>query len=197
MARRSASRPPAFHSAASWRVSRVGLEGRRREPAGSRDYEPTSMRRRKLPSEPSPATGGFACSVGPNGTFCRGRCHLESDPRGGVVPELVRDDAKPVVDKRYGDAVEGHRPPNRPRRAGGGPARRNRGADRRVCSTLHGAITRGYDATLVADAHTTGDLSEWRAPSSELVVTHTNLYWDKHAAPGRTAGTVPTADVSF
>ena len=36
--------------------------------------------------------------------------------------------------------------------------------DECIRSTLHGAIARGYDATLVADAHTTEDLSEWGAP---------------------------------
>jgi hypothetical protein len=29
------------------------------------------------------------------------------------------------------------------------------------------------------------------------VIAHTNLYWGFYAAPGRTAGTVATADVDF
>jgi hypothetical protein len=29
------------------------------------------------------------------------------------------------------------------------------------------------------------------------VITHTNLYWRYQSAPGRTAGTVDTAEVSF
>ena len=69
--------------------------------------------------------------------------------------------------------------------------------DECIRSTLHGAIVRGYDATLVADAHTTEDLSEYGAPPPALVIAHTNLYWANHAAPGRTAGTVETADVDF
>ena len=69
--------------------------------------------------------------------------------------------------------------------------------DECIRSTLHGAIVRGYDATLVADAHTTEDLSAYGAPPPELVIAHTNLYWANHAAPGRTAGTVDTADVDF
>jgi hypothetical protein len=56
---------------------------------------------------------------------------------------------------------------------------------------------RGYDATLVGDAHTTEDLSEWGAPTPDLVIAHTNLYWDNHTAPGRTAATVQTGDVAF
>ena len=69
--------------------------------------------------------------------------------------------------------------------------------DECIRSTLHGAITRGYDATLVADAHTTEDLSEYGAPTPDKVIAHTNLYWKYHSAPGRTAGTVATADVDF
>ena len=58
-------------------------------------------------------------------------------------------------------------------------------------------LVRGYDATLVSDAHTTEDLSPWGAPPPELVIAHTNLYWGKHEAPGRTAGTVEAKDVDF
>jgi isochorismatase family protein len=32
---------------------------------------------------------------------------------------------------------------------------------------------------------------------TEQVIAHTNLYWGFQEAPGRTAGTVPTADVTF
>ena len=57
-------------------------------------------------------------------------------------------------------------------------------------SPLHGmrkavtAIVRGYDATLVADAHTTEDLTEWGAPPPTQVIDHTNLYWGNHPHPG-------------
>jgi hypothetical protein len=69
--------------------------------------------------------------------------------------------------------------------------------DECIRSTLHGAIVRGYDATLVGDAHTTDDLSAYGAPPPDKVIAHTNLYWRDHTAPGRTAGTVSTADVDF
>ena len=56
----------------------------------------------------------------------------------------------------------------------------------------------GYDATLVADAHTTDDPSQWGAPlDAAQVIAHTNLYWKYHSAPGRTGGVVPTAEVAF
>ncbi|NTV40561.1 MAG: isochorismatase family protein, partial [Demequinaceae bacterium] len=62
-----------------------------------------------------------------------------------------------------------------------------------VRSTIHGAFTRGYDVTLVHDAHTTEDLSSWGAPSPALVIAHTNLYWAHQTAPGRVAD-VASAD---
>lgn len=64
-------------------------------------------------------------------------------------------------------------------------------------STLHGAVVRGYDATLVSDAHTTEDCTDYGAPTPDKVIAHTNLYWQHHDAPGRTAGTVTTDDVTF
>jgi Isochorismatase family len=66
-----------------------------------------------------------------------------------------------------------------------------------VRATLHGAFVRGYDVTLVGDAHTTEDLSEYGAPPPDQVIAHTNLYWQDESAPGRTAATVDSAEVSF
>ncbi len=73
------------------------------------------------------------------------------------------------------------------------------GAQTDACirSTLHGAFVRGYDATLVSDAHTTEDQTAWGAPPPDQVIAHTNLYWKYQTAPGRTAGTVETKDVDF
>ena len=73
------------------------------------------------------------------------------------------------------------------------------GAQTDACirSTLHGALVRGYDATLVKDAHTTDDQSAWGAPPPDQVIAHTNLYWTYQTAPGRVGGTVATKDVRF
>ena len=59
------------------------------------------------------------------------------------------------------------------------------------------AFARGYDATLVSDARTTEDQTEWGAPPPDQVIAHTNMYWTYQTAPGRTAGTVETKDVNF
>ena len=73
------------------------------------------------------------------------------------------------------------------------------GAQTDACirSTLHGALVRGYDATLVSDAHTTEDQTAWGSPPPDQVIAHTNLYWTYQTAPGRTAGTVETEVVDF
>ncbi|MEP7020896.1 MAG: cysteine hydrolase family protein [Pseudonocardiales bacterium] len=114
------------------------------------------------------------------------------------VPELTQDESEPVVHKRYPDSFEetdlettlAERQIGRLIVAGAQ-------SDECIRSTLHGAIVRGYDATLVADAHTTEDLTEWGAPPPDKVIAHTNLYWGNHEAPGRRAGTVSTDSVDF
>lgn len=115
-----------------------------------------------------------------------------------IVPELSPDEAEPLVEKNYGDSFE--ETTLETVLSGLGVGRLVvAGAQTDACirSTLHGAIVRGYDATLVSDAHTTEDLSPWGAPPPDQVIVHTNLYWNDHNAPGRTAGTVETNDVDF
>jgi nicotinamidase-related amidase len=114
------------------------------------------------------------------------------------VPELTQDESEPVLPKRYADAFEdtdleavlAERKVGRLIVSGAQ-------TDECIRSTLHGAIVRGYDATLVSDAHTTEDLTPWGAPTPDKVIDHTNLYWGNHTAPGRDAGTVSTGSVSF
>jgi nicotinamidase-related amidase len=115
-----------------------------------------------------------------------------------IVPELVPGDAEHLVDKKYGDAFEGTTLESVLSDLGAGRLVIS-GAQTDACvrSTLHGAFVRGYDATLVSDAHTTEDQTEWGAPPPGQVIAHTNLYWSYQTAPGRTAGTVATKDIDF
>lgn len=115
-----------------------------------------------------------------------------------IVPELQPADGEPRIHKRYGDSFEGT-DLNEVLAERGVGSLIVAGAQTDMCvrSTLHGALARGYDAALVSDAHTTEDLSQWGAPPPELVIAHTNLYWGFQSAPGRTAGTIATADVEF
>jgi len=115
-----------------------------------------------------------------------------------IVPELAPDDAEPHVEKSYGDAFEDTTLETV--LSGLGVGRLfvvGAQTDECVRSTIHGAFVRGYDTTLVSDAHTTEDLTEWGAPPPEQVIAHTNLYWKYQKAPGRTAGTVETKEVDF
>ncbi|HXM58345.1 MAG TPA: cysteine hydrolase family protein [Candidatus Dormibacteraeota bacterium] len=115
-----------------------------------------------------------------------------------LVPELSRRDSEPLVHKRYGDAFEGtDLEPVLAERGVGRLVVTGAQTDECIRSTIHGAFVRGYDVTLVGDAHTTVDLTEYGAPPPEVVIAHTNLYWKHHAAPGRRAGTIDTAEVSF
>jgi nicotinamidase-related amidase len=116
----------------------------------------------------------------------------------GIVPELKPDDAEPLVEKSYGDSFEDTNLESVLAERGVGRLV-VAGAETDACirCTLHGAFVRGYDATLVGDAHTTGDKSEWGAPPPDQVIAHTNLYWKYQTAPGRTAGTVETKNVDF
>ncbi len=119
-------------------------------------------------------------------------------PQWDYVDELQRLESEPLVHKTYADSFEDT--DLEQVLAGlevGSLVVAGAQTDECIRSTLHGAIARGYDATLVADAHTTEDLSEWGAPPPEQVIAHTNLYWSNHRAPGRTAGTTTTAEVDF
>jgi nicotinamidase-related amidase len=115
-----------------------------------------------------------------------------------IVPELTPKDAEPLVEKNYGDSFEDTTLETV--LSGLGVGRLvvvGAQTDACVRSTLHGAFVRGYDATLVSDAHTTEDQSAWGAPPPDKVIAHTNLYWKYQTAPGRTAGTVETKEVDF
>jgi len=115
-----------------------------------------------------------------------------------IVPELTPGEAEPLLEKHYGDAFEGS---TLEAVLSGLEVGRlvvvGAQTDECIRSTIHGAFVRGYDATLVGDAHTTEDLTPWGAPPPDQVIAHTNLYWTHQTAPGRTAGTVETKDVDF
>ena len=126
--------------------------------------------------------------------------NMQIDTEGWqYVPELTRDASEPLVHKRYGDSFEDtdlesvlaeHQV--------GRVVVTGAQTDACIRSTLHGALVRGYDTTLVGDAHTTEDLRQWGVPvAPEQVIAHTNTYWSWSDAPGRTGDVVPAAEVDF
>jgi nicotinamidase-related amidase len=106
-----------------------------------------------------------------------------------IVPELTPGDTEALVEKSYDDSFDDSTLETVLSRLGVGRLVVV-GAETDACirSTLHGAIVRGYDATLVSDAHTTEDHTAWGAPAPDQVIAHTNPYWRYQTAPGRTAG---------
>ncbi len=113
-----------------------------------------------------------------------------------IVPELAPGDGEPLVEKTYGDAFEDTTLEKV--LSGLGVGRLViAGAETDACirSTLHGAFNRGYDVTLVGDAHTAGDRTAWGAPAPAQVIAHTNLYWSFQRAPGRRAAVAETKDI--
>lgn len=115
-----------------------------------------------------------------------------------IVPELVPGEGESVLGKRYSDAFEETSLESVLSELGVGRlVVAGAQTDECVRSTLHGAVVRGYDATLVSDAHTTEDQTEWGGPPPAVVIAHTNLYWTYHTAPGRTGGTAETKSVDF
>lgn len=130
--------------------------------------------------------------------------HADDDLVEGSEPwefidELRRTDDEPLVRKRYGDSFEDtdlesilaeHRV--------GHLVVTGAQTDACIRSTLHGALVRGYDATLVADAHTTEDMRQWGSPiGPDEAIAYTNLYWSFSSGPGRSGATVPTAAIDF
>ena len=115
------------------------------------------------------------------------------------IDELHIADDEPVVHKQFGDSFEGTNLDE---------LLQERGVERLVVcgaqtdacirSTLHGALARGYNATLVSDAHTTDDCS-WATPplGAEQVIAHTNFYWNWQRTPRSVGGTSTASEVAL
>jgi len=121
-----------------------------------------------------------------------------NSPGWQLAPELHPRDDEALVHKVHGDAFEATTFEDELAAADAGTLVVT-GAQTEFCirSTIHGAFTRGYNTTLVGDAHTTDDLSAHGLPTPDLVIAHTNMYWRNQNAPGRLAAVLNTADVVF
>jgi nicotinamidase-related amidase len=122
---------------------------------------------------------------------------LDSD-QWQYVDELVRADDEPLVNKTYGDSFEDTELEEVLADKGVGRLVVT-GAQTDACirSTLHGGLARGYDVTLIADAHTTQDMTEWGNIPPADVITFTNLYWSFTKAPGRETAVLKSKELSF
>jgi nicotinamidase-related amidase len=117
-----------------------------------------------------------------------------------LVPELSPGSGEPVVHKQFESSFE-----NTPLDAELARLGASRlviaGAMTNWCirATAYGALDRGYDVTLVADAHTTGPLEfeDGFRIEAEAVVRELNTVMRWLTYPGRTCGTATADEVSF
>lgn len=115
-----------------------------------------------------------------------------------LAPELKPSDDEPVVHKRYGDSFEDTDLEQVLAKLGVGRlVVCGAQTDACVISTLFGALVRGYDVTLVADAHVTDDRSAYGLPPASEVVALINGIWQYRTAPGRTTQVVNTDSVDW
>jgi nicotinamidase-related amidase len=68
-----------------------------------------------------------------------------------------------------------------------------------IRATAYGALERGFDVTLLSDAHTTQDmeLEPGRVVEARSVIDDLNVTMRWLAYPGRSNGTVPAAEAAF
>lgn len=106
---------------------------------------------------------------------------------------------EPIVQKRYGDSFEATEL---------GDLLDSLGVDHLVLtgaqtdacirSTLHGAVHRGYDVTLVSDCHTTGELpaeySGGELIAARTKINFTNMYAEWGLQTASASGSVATSD---
>jgi nicotinamidase-related amidase len=123
---------------------------------------------------------------------------VKGDDRWQIVAEPNPHANEPMIEKFHGDAFEDTGLESVLAHLGVGRLVVT-GAQSDACirSTIHGAFTRGYDVTLVSDAHTTEDMTAWGAPPPGQVIAFTNMYWAYQTAPGRTGDVVKAAELDF
>lgn len=115
-----------------------------------------------------------------------------------LVSDLNFDPVERVIHKKYGDSFEDTTLDSE-LKSHGIHRLLIAGAQTDGCirATLHGAFVRGYDTVLVADAHTTEDLTAYGLPSPEIIINFTNTYWNWQSAPGRKGSVIKTDEILF
>jgi nicotinamidase-related amidase len=134
--------------------------------------------------------------------------HNSRELVAGEEPWQLADGLSPaegetVVQKRYGDSFE-ETELGEVLDAVGADHLVIAGAQTDACirSTLHGAVHRGYDVTLVSDCHTTGEIpAEWTGGeliSARTKINFTNMYADGGLATASSRGGVAaSSEIDF
>jgi nicotinamidase-related amidase len=127
--------------------------------------------------------------------------HLpKGSPDWQLVPGLTREEGESVIDKEHNSAFEGTGLEQELARLGvshiylGGAA-----TNWCIRATAYAALDRGYDLTLIADAHTTADMETeegTRIPAQNIAwELNTVIAWLTY--PNRRSESAPTADIDF
>ena len=120
-------------------------------------------------------------------------------PGWQIVDELLPSDDEPHIDKQYGDSFADTD-------LGAVLATKNVGhvvlcgaqSDACITATLYGAVHRGYDVTLVEDAHTTDDTEfQGQALPADLLVGHLIRAAKYSELPGINLTATPAAAISW
>ena len=131
--------------------------------------------------------------------------HSDDDLRHGSpewqwVPELVPTDREPVIHKGFNSSFEQTGLDEALARLGATHITLA-GAATNWCirATAYGALDRGYDLTLIKDAHTTGTIQLENGSKIEAasIVQELNIAMTWVSYPGRTNGTAAAEEVDF
>jgi nicotinamidase-related amidase len=121
-------------------------------------------------------------------------------PQWQWVPELVPGEGEPRIHKRYNSAFELTNLEEELARLGATHVVLA-GAASNWCirATAYGALGRGYDMTLIKDAHTTEDmhLEDGRTLTASSVIDEVNICMTWVEYPGRKSGTATAEQVDF
>jgi nicotinamidase-related amidase len=125
---------------------------------------------------------------------------IHGSPEWGLVPELTPAAGEPVIHKHFESSFEETELSDL--LAGLDVSHIVlAGAASNWCirATAYGALDRGYDLTLVKDAHTTGDLEIEGGPTipAQHIVTDLNVAVRWLSYPGRTNTTATAEDLQF
>ncbi|MCG2593861.1 isochorismatase family protein [Ramlibacter sp. XY19] len=124
----------------------------------------------------------------------------EGSPQWAWVPQLVPAAGEPQIRKKYNSAFE-QTPLDDELARLGATHITLAGAASNWCirATAYGALERGYDLTLVRDAHTTGtmELEGGKTIPASAIVDELNVAMTWLSYPGRRNGTAPAETVDF
>jgi nicotinamidase-related amidase len=124
----------------------------------------------------------------------------QGSPEWRWVPELEPANGEPLIDKRFNSSFEETTLEDELAKRGATHVVLA-GAATNWCirATAYGALDRGYDLTLIRDAHTTGtiELDNGVRIEAANVVQELNIAMTWLSYPGRTNGTATAEEVDF